>query len=79
MFRKSDLPKAAIWVVLGEAYKAKGDREKATVAFRHALDISPRDMWLQRIVSEGEMAISSGDEIHDEGIAAENEIQTRKD
>jgi cytochrome c-type biogenesis protein CcmH/NrfG len=71
------LPKAAVWVVLGEAYKAKGDRVKANAALRRAMEIAPRDLWLQRIVREGDAAIlSAGDEFRNEPKAAEKVSST---
>jgi tetratricopeptide (TPR) repeat protein len=69
VFHKDELPRHALWAVLGEAYKAKGDREKANSAFRHALEIKPYDQWLQRIVREG--ATLRGDDVQNEAISAE--------
>lgn len=44
VFYKQTLENDAIWVVLGEAYKAKGDRGKANAAFRCALEITPGEL-----------------------------------
>ena len=59
MFNKHQLPRIAVWSVLAEAYKAKGDQEEANAAFQNALEINLRHAWFQKMVRDGEMEISA--------------------
>jgi len=44
--KKYNLPNELLWVLLGEAYKAKGDFDSAITAFENALGVLPDNKWL---------------------------------
>jgi tetratricopeptide (TPR) repeat protein len=49
---KKPLPKHILWYLLGEAYRSKGDTEKALHAFHHALAMDKDNLWLQAFLNK---------------------------
>lgn len=49
--KKTHLPIEILWVILGEAYKAKGDYQQAILSFRNALNLLPSNKWLWQCLS----------------------------
>jgi Tetratricopeptide repeat len=50
--RERKLSESVLWSVLGEAYKANGNIDKAVDAFRKALQIEKDYVWLQRVLCD---------------------------
>jgi tetratricopeptide (TPR) repeat protein len=47
---KELLPKAMLWAILGEAYKAKGDLTEARESFVKAQQLQTENKWLQSVI-----------------------------
>lgn len=49
---KQPMPKEALWSVLGELYKMRGDDAKALEAFQEAIVLKPENKWLNEMIDE---------------------------
>jgi tetratricopeptide (TPR) repeat protein len=63
--RKDSMPKEALWSVLGELYKMRGDNAKALEAYQEAIVLKPENKWLNEMIDELKTRQSIGIRTHE--------------